>query len=76
MLKYQRVSKSDKVEGRMSHNLRLQMKRWAQRGNFQIPTSGEHNARHQQVMGEVRRDVLGMWCRTKGAESGFELVDG
>lgn len=35
-VKYQRVSKSDKVEGRMSHILRLQMKRWGRKGNFQF----------------------------------------
>lgn len=58
-VKYQRVSKSDKVEGRMRHFLRLQMKRWGRKGNFPIPTSSEHNARHRQVKERVRGDVLG-----------------
>lgn len=58
-VKYQRVSKSDKVEEKMSHILRLQMKRWGRKGNFPTPTSGEHNARHPQVMERVRGDVLG-----------------
>lgn len=65
-VKYQRVSRSDKVEGRMSHILRLQMKRRGRKGNFRFHPAVSTMC-HRQVMGRVRGEVFGGGRKGAGA---------